>query len=44
MFLEDIKKKKKKEQNGVAEKTANKYERKWGSEFSWATRELGDLE
>lgn len=39
--MEDIKKK---GQNGVAERTANKYQKKWGSEFSWASRELGDLE
>lgn len=31
-------------QNGVAERTASKHRRTWGSEGSWANRELNDLE
>lgn len=31
-------------QNGVAERTASKHQRTWGSEGSWANRELNDLE
>lgn len=28
----------------MAERTASKCQRKWGSEFSWAIREMGNLE